>query len=250
MFMGNSSRTSRLVWAWNKCIFDLLVLKEDEFQQEKSSVCSCPNGSSIEVIICQWCLCLWCQFLDFHWWNWLWLQKHLRKYGYGLRGHPIRCRKLLVRGERISLITAMTVKGILDVQECVTGDVFYNFVQKRLLPHVMPFNGFNSNSVVVTDNCSVHHVNGVTSLIQEVGTLVHFLPPYSPDFTPIELLFSKLKHLVRAMELEMDTTGDIETIVLAALACISADDCRQWIYSISLYIWIICWKTLFFSNNS
>ena len=123
----------------------------------------------------------------------------IRKHGYGVRGKPVRCQKLLVRGERISVIVAMTVNGILDLQivrGSVNGDVFMDFVERVLLPNLMPFNGTNPNSVVLLDNCSVHHVEGVVDTIQEMGTIVHFLPPYSPDLTPIELLFSKVKGLI------------------------------------------------------
>ena len=123
----------------------------------------------------------------------------------------------------------MTEFWMSRLSEKVSLVTFYDFIQKRLLPNLMPFNGFNLDSVVIMDNCSVHHV---TSLIQEVATIVHFLPPYSPDFIPIELLFSKLKYLIRTMELEMDATSDIETIVLAAL---SEDDYKNWMYSIGLY---------------
>ena len=61
------------------------------------------------------------------------------------------------------------VKGTVD------GDRFYDYVQKHLLPHLIPFNGVNPHSVVVLDNCSIHHVEGVTSKIEEVGALVYFL---------------------------------------------------------------------------
>lgn len=161
-----------------------------------------------------------------------------RKYGYGLKGKPIRCQKLLVRGERLSIITAMTINGILEMhieRGTVTGDVFYEFVHKKLIPHLLPFNGYNSNSVIIMDNCSVHHVDGVSDVIQEMGCIVHYLPPYSPDLTPIELLFSKLKSLTRSMELEMNTLNDAETIVLSAFSSISEEDCRNWIDSIGIY---------------
>ena len=114
----------------------------------------------------------------------------IRRHGYGVRGKPVGCQKLLVRGERISVIVAMTVNGILDLQivrGSVNGDIFMDFIQRVLLPNLMPFNGTNPNSVLL-DNCSVHHVEGVVDTIQEMGTIVHFLPPYSPDLTPIELL--------------------------------------------------------------
>jgi len=120
----------------------------------------------------------------------------IRKHGYGVRGKPVRCQKLLVRGERISVIVAMTVNGILDLQivrGSVNGDVFMDFVERVLLPNLMPFNGTNPNSVVLLDNCSVHHVEGVVDTIQEMGTILHFLPPYSPDLTPIEFCFLRSK---------------------------------------------------------
>ena len=57
----------------------------------------------------------------------------IRKHGYGVRGKPVRCQKLVVRGERISVIVAMTVNGILDLQivrGSVNGDVFMDFVER------------------------------------------------------------------------------------------------------------------------
>ena len=48
------------------------------------------------------------------------------------------------------------------------------------------------------DNLSSHKVRGVTQAIEAVGARVRFLPPYSPDFNPIELAFSKLKRIIRS----------------------------------------------------
>lgn len=64
--------------------------------------------------------------------------------------------------------------------------MFIDFIQRVLLPHLMTFNGFNPNSIVVLDNCPVHHAPGIADVIEEVGVLVHYLPSYSPDFYPIE----------------------------------------------------------------
>ena len=128
----------------------------------------------------------------------------------------------------------MTVNGILDLQivrGSVNGDVFMDFVERVLLPNLM-LNDTNPNRVVLLNNCSVHHVEGVVDTIQEMGTIVHFLPSYSPDLTPIELLFSKVKGLIQAMEVEMNSLNDIDTIVFS---CITSDDCRSWITSIGIY---------------
>ena len=161
----------------------------------------------------------------------------LRKYGYGLRGKPVKCHKLLVRGERISVIAAMTVMGILDlkvVHGTVNGDIFYSFIRRQLLPKLMTFNGFNCNSIVILDNCSIHHISQVPSTFRDIGVIVHYLPPYSPDYNPIELLFSKVKTSVRQMEKEL-VVKDIQTIVLAAFATITREDCEGWIHRGDLY---------------
>ena len=72
------------------------------------------------------------------------------------------CHKFLVRGERVSLTAFISMEGVLDchiIHGTINGDVFYNFVEKYLLPHLMPFNGENPHSVVIFDNCSVHHID-------------------------------------------------------------------------------------------
>ena len=68
--------------------------------------------------------------------------------------------------------------------------LFTAFVQTHLLPQLMPYNGTNPHSVVIMDNCSIHHVPEVIKSVQDVGALIRFLPPYSPDFDPIEETFS------------------------------------------------------------
>ena len=51
----------------------------------------------------------------------------------------------------------------------VGGDLFYDFVERRLLPQLLPFNGINGNSVVIMDNASIHHGPEVESLIESTG---------------------------------------------------------------------------------
>ena len=105
-------------------------------------------------------------------------------------------------------------------------DTFTDFVERDLLPVLQFFNGTNHNSVVIMDNCSVHHVTEVKSLISEVGALLHYLPPYSPDLNPIEHCFSKVKSCLKNTEI---VTDDITTAVLAAFTYISPDDCQAWV---------------------
>ena len=162
----------------------------------------------------------------------------IRMYGYSIRGKPVKVQKLLVRGERISVITAMSMEGIIAmkiVRGGVNGDAFYEFICNNLVQHLMPFNSTNKHSVVVLDNCSIHHVDKVRELLNDTSVLTQFLPPYSPDYNPIELAFSKVKYMIRSMEMEMQAIDDIETIVLSAFSTITVSDCQAWINSIGIY---------------
>ena len=155
----------------------------------------------------------------------------LRRYGYSIRGYPARSAKLLCKGRRYTAIGVMSTTSLLDcyvVEGSVDGDVIYNFVQTSLLPQLMPFNGVNPNSIVIMDNCSIHHVCEVVDLIQSVGALVIFLPPYSPHLMPIEECFSKVKLFLKEHEAISQTTGDIKLLITAAFASITPEDCTAW----------------------
>ena len=87
---------------------------------------------------------------------------------------------LILRGKCYSAIGILSTEGVEDVyitDGTVDGDKFLEFVWQNLLPHLMPFNGQNPNSIVIVDNASIHHVDQVVELITSVETLVRFLPP-------------------------------------------------------------------------
>lgn len=161
-----------------------------------------------------------------------------RRYGYSIRGKPAKNQTLLVRGERVSAIACMSSAGLLDVQTfqgTATGEVFYNFVQTHLLPHLMPYNGINPHSVVVLDNCSIHHIAEVERSISEIGALALFLPPYSPDLNPIEELFSKVKTTLKSAETDMVHVTDLQTLLLASFTQVMEEDCEGWIEHSGIY---------------
>ncbi len=157
----------------------------------------------------------------------------LRKYGYSLRGKRATSQTLFVRGQRVSAVGVLSAAGMLDchiVPGTVNADSFEEFIEKSLLlPHLMPFNGINPHSIVVLDNCSIHHVDHIVSLIESVGVLVLFLPPYSPDMMPIESAFSKVKSFLKAKEIAFGAYNDPTDLVLAAFASITPEDCLGWI---------------------
>ena len=159
----------------------------------------------------------------------------LCKYGYSLRDKPALNHSLLVRGERISAIACMSVNGLMDVKTVrgtCTGDTFYDFVHTHLMPHLMPFDGFNPHSVVVLDNCAIHHVCEVQTMLEQVGVLVHYLPPYSPDFNPIEEAFSKVKHQLQEQNGDIN---DIEMLLLECFTSITTEDCQGWVEHAGIY---------------
>ena len=78
--------------------------------------------------------------------------------------------------------------------EFTTGTVNgQQFVQGSLIPQMAPIDGFSERSIVVLDNCSIHHVPEVVEEFRKVGIMV-LLPPYSPDYIPIEFCFSYIKY--------------------------------------------------------
>ena len=95
----------------------------------------------------------------------------------------------------------MSTQGIHDIcliEGSVNGEVFESFLRSHLLPILQPFNWVNPLSVVIMDNVSIHHVEGVRQLIEDqVGTRLLFLPPYSPDLNPLEEVFSQIKSIMR-----------------------------------------------------
>ena len=107
----------------------------------------------------------------------------------------------------------------------VNGEKFVHFVERTLLPQLLPFNGMNPRSVVVMDNASIHHVGEVIELIESTGALIEFLPPYSPDLNPIEEAFSKLKYFLKNDPLvQVCTDDELEDI----FATITAQDSQGW----------------------
>jgi transposase len=80
----------------------------------------------------------------------------------------------------------------LVVDGAINGQLFLGWVEQHLARELQP------GDVVVMDNLSSHKVKGVAEAIEAVEAQVLYLPPYSPDFNPIELAFSKFKRLIRS----------------------------------------------------
>ena len=149
--------------------------------------------------------------------------KLARRCGRAPRGQ--RCRAAiphghwktttLVCGVRLWGLTApMLLDGPLD------GATFSAYVQALLVPTL------RVGDLVVLDNLPAHKVRTARAAIEQAGARLVFLPPYSPDFNPIEQAFAKLKALLRKAAAR--TVAALETAIATALAAVSPQDCAHY----------------------
>jgi transposase len=118
-----------------------------------------------------------------------------------LRGRSQRGTRLIAKAvwghwKTTTLIAALGLGGIMCstvVDGAINGDVFEAFVDQVLLPTLKP------GDVVVMDNLSSHKRESIRQLIESAGATLKFLPPYSPDLNPIEMIFAKIKALLRKL---------------------------------------------------
>ena len=121
----------------------------------------------------------------------------------------------MISSIRVDGTTAcMTIEGPTDTE------VFRAYVQGVLSP------ALRRGDVVILDNLSPHKSDGTLELIRERGAQVQFLPAYSPDLNPIEMMWSKVKTSLRRAEARTQAT--LNRAVAAALASVTAQDARNW----------------------
>ena len=152
-------------------------------------------------------------------------RNNMRRCGYSVRGIPPHDHRLLIRGTRYSAIPVMSMQGIHDVQIVVNGDKFESFITDTVIPILNPFNGSNSLSVVIMDNCSIHHVDQVINLIEAAQVKLIFLPPYSPDLMPLEEVFSKVKSIMKMNDSIFQVCSCPRAFLGMAFNDITTEDC-------------------------
>lgn len=135
-------------------------------------------------------------------------------------------------GQNISLIGGMIIDGLLatmSIVGSVNTDVFLFYIQEILIPQLWV------GAIIMMDNLPVHHASVVREAIESVGAKVVFLPPYSPDLSPIELCWSKLKQLLRSAKARTREALD-QALTKIINECISADDALGWFAHCGLFI--------------
>ena len=137
-----------------------------------------------------------------------------------------------LNGDGTSAIAAICCDGLVEyelVSGTVDGEQFLQFVQCALIPQMSPFDGLTERSIAILDNCSVHHVSGVIEEFRKAGIMVLFLPPYSPDYMPIELCFSYIKYYLKCHDDLLQVVSSPKVIIKSAFESVSKEQCVNWI---------------------
>ncbi len=124
-------------------------------------------------------------------------------------------------GDNVSTLAALSLRAAWEpmcINGSTTGPVFLTFLEHFLLPHLWP------GAVVVMDNLGAHKVKGVKEKIEAAGARLLYLSPYSADFNPIEMAWSKLKTFLRATAAR--TTTALDKAIGEGWRAVSAKDAQ------------------------
>ena len=146
-----------------------------------------------------------------------------RLYGRGMSDERIVDYTPDVRFERTSLLSSVRLNGDtvpLVFEGSLNGELFKEYIVKCLAPTL------RKGDVVIMDNLTSHKVKGVVEPIIAAGAEVIYLPPYSPDLNPIEMMWSKVKAYLRKVKAR--THDELMSSIAEALDLVSCADILGW----------------------
>jgi transposase len=141
-------------------------------------------------------------------------RKGTRCIGYAPYGHW-KTTTFICGLRTVGLVAPLVIDGPIN------GDIFRAWVEQMLVPVLQP------GDMVVLDNLGSHKVAGIEEAIHAAGAQLLYLPPYSPDYNPIEQVFSKLKTLLRKAAAR--TVDDLWSAIGNLLGQFASDECEQYI---------------------
>jgi transposase len=147
--------------------------------------------------------------------------KMARMHGRAARGE--RCRAPVPHGhwKTTTFVGALRLSGMtapMTLDGAMTGVAFLAYVEQVLVPTLRP------GDIVVMDNLPAHKPPAIRAAIERTGAELHFLPPYSPDFNPIEMAFSKVKALLKSAATR--TVTGLWNAIRDAIDAVTPEDCR------------------------
>lgn len=142
-----------------------------------------------------------------------------RRYGRAPCGERVREGTPAGHWRTLTVLGAISLSGwvaTMSIEAPTDGDVFLAYLEQVLCPQLKP------GQVVVMDNLAAHKVDGVRELITATGAELRYLPPYSPDFNPIEKSWSQVKQRLRAAKAR--TLEALDLALTNALAAVTAQN--------------------------
>jgi len=146
-----------------------------------------------------------------------------RLYGRAPRGQRLVASCPHGHWQTTTMISSVRLDGssaCMTIDGATNTEVFAAYVREILVPTL------RAGDIVIMDNLGAHKNAATLALITAVGAQTRFLPAYSPDFNPIEMMWSKVKALLRAAEARTDAT--LLQAIANALAKVTADDAKNW----------------------
>ena len=144
-------------------------------------------------------------------------------YARSVGGQRIKMPVPHNRGPQLSMIGAISTKKVeaaLYGEWATNGEIFLTFIEKELSPQL------NKKHIVIMDNVKFHLQAAVAAVIESKGAKVIFLPPYSPDFSPIENMWSKIKNTLR--KLAPRSLKEFKKSIQIAFKQVSKSDLINW----------------------
>lgn len=126
-------------------------------------------------------------------------------------------------GQSTSMIATLSIDGVeapMLIEGSVDTLVFNAYCEQVLQPTLKP------GDVIVLDNLAAHRASRIKEIAASCGARVLWLPPYSPDFSPIELMWSKVKAYLKKVKAR--TQEQLEKAIAEALKTITLNDCLNW----------------------
>lgn len=146
-----------------------------------------------------------------------------RRHGRCRRGERLRVGIPHGHWKTTTFVGALTLRGFVApwvLDGPINREAFETYVEKVLVPDLRP------GDVVIMDNLSSHKGDKVRDLIEAAGATLRFLPPYSPDFNPIENAFAKLKALLR--KAGERTVDDLWSTIVRLIDQFTPTECRNY----------------------
>lgn len=146
-----------------------------------------------------------------------------RRYGRAGRGERVHEGTPAGHWRTLTLLGAMSCDGLvatMTIESPTDGDVFLAYLEQVLCPRLQP------GQIVILDNLAAHKVPGVRKLIETTGAELLYLPPYSPDFNPIEQCWAKVKQTLRSLKAR--TLDSLQHGCSAAIASVTPDNASAW----------------------